>query len=132
MNKNIKEKGILIFIIVVTLSLIGLLAYVQIKSKKGTVVTPGADLLFYSAGCPACAKVETFLKDNNVASKLSYQKIEVDFSSTNKELFLQKQTDCKYTSETGLGSIPFLYTKNSQCLLGEVEITDYFKKELGI
>ncbi|MCX6737485.1 MAG: hypothetical protein NTX26_01995 [Candidatus Parcubacteria bacterium] len=130
--KNIKDRGLLIFIIVVTVTLVGLLAYVQIKSKKGTTITPGEDLLFYSVSCPHCVKVENFLKDNKAETKIVYQKIEVDFSLANKELFLQKQTSCGYTAETNLGSIPFLYTKDAQCFIGDADIINYFKKELGV
>lgn len=130
--KTVKDKGLLIFIIVVILALTGLLVYVQIKSKKGTTITQGEDLLFYSVSCPHCKNVEDFLKENQAETKIAYQNIEVDFSQANKQLILQKQTSCGYTEENNLGAIPFLYTKDAKCFVGDVEIINYFKKELGI
>ena len=130
--EKINDKGLLIFIIVVIVALAGLLVYVQIKLKKGTTITQGEDMFFYSVSCPNCINVENFLKENQAETKIAYQKIEVDFSQANKQLILQKQTSCGYTEENYLGAIPFLYTKNAKCFVGDVEIINYFKQELGI
>jgi glutaredoxin-related protein len=130
--KNLKDKGLLIFGIVVMAVIAGLLIYTQIRSKNITPVKPNTDLLFYSTACPHCVKVEEFLKANNADAKIAYQKLEVDFSQTNKELLLAKQTACGYTTENNLGAIPFLSTKDGICFLGDVDIINYFKTKLGL
>jgi len=131
-SKNFKDKGLLIFGIVVAVIIASLLIYAQIQSKNVTPVKPETDLLFYSTACPHCIKVEDFLKDNEADTKIAYQKLEVDFSQTNKNLLVAKQTACGYTADNNLGAIPFLYTKNGVCFLGEEEIINYFKAELGL
>ena len=130
--KNLKDKGLIVFGGVVIVLIAGLLVYTQIQSKHAVPVKPDTDLLFYSTTCPHCIKVEDFLKANKADTKIAYQQLEVDFSQTNKELLLAKQTACGYTAENNLGAIPFLSTKNGLCFLGDVEIINYFKGKLGV
>jgi glutaredoxin-related protein len=130
--KNLKDKGLLIFWVVVIAVIAGLLIYTQIRSKNITPVKPDTDLLFYSTTCPHCIKVDEFLKANNADTKIAYQKLEVDFSQTNKDLLVAKQTACGYTAENNLGAIPFLSTKDGICFLGDVDIINYFKTKLGL
>ena len=130
--KNLKDKGLLIFGGVVIVLIAGLLIYARIQSQRTVAIQPNADLLFYSSACPHCIKVEDFLKDNKADTKMVYQKLEVDFSQSNKELLLAKQKDCGYTAENNLGAIPFLFTKNGVCFSGDEEIISYFKTQLGL
>ncbi len=130
--KNLKDKGLIIFGGIIILLIVGLLTYTRIQSRRAVSIQPNTDLLFYSSACPHCIKVEDFLKDNKADTKISYQKLEVDFSQTNKDLLLAKQKACGYTADNNLGAIPFLSTKNGVCFLGDEEIINYFKTELGL
>ena len=130
--KNLKDKSFVIFGGLIILAIAGLLVYANIQSKRVSLVPPDTDLLFYSSACPHCIKVEEFLKENKADTKITYQKLEVDFSQANKELLLARQKNCGYTADNNLGAIPFLSTKNGMCFLGEEEIINYFKTELGL
>lgn len=130
--KNIKDKGFIIFGGIIVLLIIGLVVYTRIQSRRTVPIQSNADLLFYSSACPHCIKVEDFLTANKADTKIAYQKLEVDFSQANKDLLLAKQKACGYTADNNLGAIPFLSTKAGVCFLGDEEIINYFKTELGL
>jgi len=130
--KNLKDKGLLIFGIVVIAVIAGLLTYTRIQSRHAVSIQPNTDLLFYSSACSHCIKVEDFLKDNKADAKIAYQRLEVDFSQTNKQMLLAKYKTCGYQTDNSSIPIPFLYTKNGICFSGDEEIIKYFKTELGL
>jgi len=88
-------------------------------------------ILFYKDGCPACAAVEDFLKQNDIESKVEFSKLEVYYNKSNANLLLEKAKICGI-SEENLG-VPFLWDKDSsKCLIGVEEITNFFKEKAGI
>ena len=130
--ENLKDKGLIIFGGIIILLIVGLLTYTRIQSRRAVSIQPNTDLLFYSASCSHCIKVEDFLRDNKADTKIAYQKLEVDFSQANKNLLLAKYKVCGYKNEGDFIPIPFLYTKNGICFSGDEDIINYFKTELGL
>jgi glutaredoxin len=79
--------------------------------------------LFYGDGCPHCALVEAYLKEN--PSKFNLKQKEVYYNEANqKELALR----AKYCGlqENKIG-VPFLWT-GSDCIIGDQPIINYFKQ----
>ena len=88
-------------------------------------------ILFYKDGCPACAAVEDFLKQNDIESMVEFSKLEVYFNKSNANLLLEKAKICGIEGKN-LG-VPFLWDNaNSKCLIGVEEIINFFKGKAGI
>ena len=88
-------------------------------------------ILFYKDGCPACAAVEDFLKQNDIESKVDFSKLEVYYNKSNANLLLEKAKVCNIP-EQDLG-VPFIWDNaNSRCLIGVQDIINFFKEKAGI
>lgn len=89
-------------------------------------------ILFYGNGCPHCAKVEEYIKDNQLTKKFDLVKKEVFFNKTHlKELdgYLEKH---KLTYDN-IG-VPFLIiTSGADCnyINGDINIIEYFSGKLA-
>jgi glutaredoxin-related protein len=89
-------------------------------------------ILFYGNGCPHCAKVEQYFKDNKITKKFDIVQKEVFYNATNlKELngYLAKH-DLTYDK---IG-VPFLIiTSGQDCnyINGDQNIIDYFSGQLA-
>lgn len=103
---------------------------------------PGIDLsqtiLFFGDGCSHCANVEKFLADNKIEEKIKIIKKEIPFGektgrelTNNSKILLGRAQFCGV--DTAQVGIPFLWNgKTKTCLIGDVDIINYFKKEAGI
>ncbi len=81
-------------------------------------------VLFIGQGCPHCAKVKAFLKENNIKVPTK----EIYFDKTNRELFLQAIKNCKIPqSQAG---VPLLQIDKNHCIVGDEPIIAYFKNQL--
>lgn len=85
-------------------------------------------ILFYGDGCPHCAKVDEFIKDNNVEEKISFAKKEVYNNVANANELSQKAKKCGMDTKS-IG-VPFLWD-GEKCLVGDVDIIDFFKKKMN-
>ena len=83
-------------------------------------------ILFFSNSCPHCKIVEQYISDNNIDAKIKFQKLEVSQDPANAALLEKKARQCGLDVSQGLG-VP-LFFDGSKCLLGDKDITDYFKK----
>lgn len=89
-------------------------------------------ILFYGNGCPHCAKVEEYIKDNNLIKQLDLVKKEVFFNKTNLKEFngyLEKHT----LTYDRIG-VPFLIiTSGDDCsyINGDTNIIEYFSGKLA-
>lgn len=99
---------------------------------------PAGIVLFFGEDCPHCIKVEAFIKDNNIDSKIKITKLEIPFNGkTSPELvanlgLLQKTAQtCKVDVSGGVG-IPFLYDGAGRCFNGDVEVTNFLSAQAGI
>jgi len=99
---------------------------------------PAGIVLFFGQDCPHCIKVEAFIKDNSIDSKIKITKLEIPFNGktspelvANSGLLVQTAQTCKMDISAGV-SIPFLYDGSGKCYTGDVEVTNFLKAQAGI
>lgn len=122
--KNNKIIPILIIII-----LVGGIFYF-IRNKKDNK-NPGAInniVLYVGEGCEHCAKVEQFVKNQNVEKKLGLFIKEVYNNETNRNELKERAALCG-TDSAKVG-IPFLWN-GSGCTIGDDQIINFFKNRLN-
>jgi len=80
-------------------------------------------VLFYGDGCPHCALVEDYLKEN--PPKFNLEKKEVYYNKINQQELVMRAKTCGLPqNEIG---VPFLWT-GSGCIIGDQPIINYFKQ----
>jgi glutaredoxin-related protein len=79
---------------------------------------------FWSASCPHCANVEKFLSSWSNKDKLDLQKFEVSSSLSNSQNLVQRAQSCGI-AQSQIG-VPFLYTPNGECIIGDSPIIEFF------
>jgi hypothetical protein len=86
---------------------------------------------FYGEGCPHCVNVDTFVQENKIEEKVSYEKKEVFNNATNAEELTRTAQQCGLpANQVG---VPLLYdSSNSKCYVGDVDVINFFKQKLGI
>jgi len=125
MNKRVKT----IFSVIAIVVLVGV-SFVFLRNKNNNPEIKDI-ILFYKDGCPACAAVEDFLKQNDIESKVEFSRLEVYYNKSNASLLLEKAKVCGI-EEKDLG-VPFLWDKvSSKCLIGVQDIINFFKEKAGI
>ena len=85
--------------------------------------------LYYGDGCPHCAIVDEFLKENNVEGKVSYEKKEVYNNKKNADELAERAKTCDLPTDS-IG-VPFLWD-GSKCLIGDKDIINFFKQRMGL
>ena len=123
MNKKILLPTIL-FAIVLVFSFLVLLKNQPInqQSEQSQII------LFYGIGCPHCAKVEEFIKENQIEKTIPFVKKEIYFNRQNAKELEEKAKICEIP-ENEVG-VPFLWD-GEKCFLGEVDIINFFKEKIG-
>lgn len=124
-----KKIALIVFGIVV---LIGISFFFAKKTPSGeNLQIPKGMVLFYGIGCPHCAKVEKFIKENNLKEKISFEEKEVFFNRKNAKLLEKIAQKCNL-NQNEIG-VPFLWEgENSRCIVGDEPIINYFKEKLKI
>lgn len=84
-------------------------------------------VFYYGDGCPHCANVEKYFADNQVESKITFDKKEVYNNQTNQDELLTRATACGL-SRNSIG-VPLLW-HDGQCLEGDTNIINFFDQEL--
>jgi glutaredoxin len=97
--------------------------------------SPNQDLkgivLFYGIGCPHCAKVEEFVKENGVKEKIVFDEKEVYFNKENAKQLIEIAKKCGF-KENEIG-VPFLWDGEGQrCIVGDEPIINFFKEKLNL
>jgi len=85
-------------------------------------------ILFYGNGCPHCAKVEEYLQNNNLEIEIEKKEIyqNKDNAEEFNEICTQKAIDLM---DRG---VPFLYTENGDCLIGDTPIINYLEQKKSL
>jgi hypothetical protein len=87
-------------------------------------------ILFYGNGCPHCAIVEKFIKDNNIAAKFQFNQKEVYYNTSSAEILFQKAQACGLASDN-IG-VPFFWDgPNGKYYVGDQEIDCYLKEKIS-
>lgn len=87
-------------------------------------------ILFYGIGCPHCAVVDEYIKQNNIEEKVSFQKKEALFHPDNWELMIEKASICGLSTSTDDIGVPFLWD-GSECFMGPTDIINFFNQKIG-
>jgi glutaredoxin len=126
-----KGKLIISGVVIVILVVLGVVAAKRIQNKPGQAVAGESSskmILFYGETCPHCKKVEEFIKNNQIDSKLQIDQKEVYSNKNNQALLGEKAKSCKM--DTNSIGVPFLWT-GSDCLVGDQPIIDYFNQQIN-
>jgi len=88
-------------------------------------------ILFYGIGCPHCAKVEEFIKENKIKEKIVFEEKEVYFNKDNVKKLVEIAKKCGF-NEKEIG-VPFLWDgENQRCIVGDEPIINFFKEKLNL
>ncbi|MFA5744694.1 MAG: glutathione S-transferase N-terminal domain-containing protein [Candidatus Paceibacterota bacterium] len=94
-----------------------------------STITDSDIVLFYGDGCPHCAIIEEFVKDNDIEAKVSFEKKEVYYSKQNADDLVAKASLCGIPTDT-IG-VPFLWD-GSKCLVGDRDIIEFFRLKVQV
>ena len=86
-------------------------------------------IYYYGRECPHCVNVQKFIDENGISEKVLFTKKEVWHNADNAADLDLKVEECGL-DKTKIG-VPFLYAEG-KCLVGEVEVRNFFKKAAGI
>lgn len=128
------KKGIIIGIIIVFI-LVGATYLVtqMVPTKQESTSTAEAQkkfdktkmYYFWGDGCPHCAELDKWIKQNNITQKVKFTKLEVWKNAQNAALMNVAVDLCKQPQE-GMG-VPFVYY-NGKCYVGTVEAQEAFNE----
>lgn len=93
---------------------------------QNTTSLPSHDIYFWSQTCPHCANVAEFMDSWDGKDKLELEKIEINESRQNTQLFIQTGTKICNIAQNQLG-FPLLVTPDGVCYNGDEQIIDYLK-----
>lgn len=81
-------------------------------------------ILFYGETCPHCKNVDKYIEENNIRELIEFKELEVSKNQGNASLLNQTARNCGLDTMMGIG-VPFFYD-GEKCLMGDVDIIDYF------
>jgi len=123
MNKKVIIPTIL-FIIVLIFSVVILLE----NKESNHPAEQGQIVLFYGDGCPHCAIVEDYIKNNNIKQKLSFEEKEVYYNQNNAKELEAKAKICGLATDS-IG-VPFLW-EGEKCYVDDQEIIGFFNQKIN-
>ncbi|PJE67770.1 hypothetical protein COU95_00635 [Candidatus Shapirobacteria bacterium CG10_big_fil_rev_8_21_14_0_10_40_9] len=85
-------------------------------------------ILFYGDGCPHCAIVEEYLKENQAESKISFAQKEVYYNQSNAKELEEKAKLCGMPTDS-IG-VPFLWD-GEKCIIGDRDIIEFFEQKVN-
>jgi hypothetical protein len=80
---------------------------------------------FWGQGCSNCAEVEEFLSTWENKDRIELEKKEVYNNPANARLMRQRANSCGLLSNQV--GVPFLFTPESECIIGDTPIIDLFE-----
>lgn len=121
-------------ILLLVSTFIAVIFFSACSEKTVEVTTNDSEvILFFSNMCPHCKNVEDFVEANGVKEKVNFVQKEVGMlgeAKSNSNFMLEKQKACSVEKDY-LGAVPFLWTKDGKCLMGDVDIINFFKAKIG-
>ena len=83
-------------------------------------------ILFYGDGCPHCAIVEEYIRENSTSDKISFTQKEVYYNQNNAKELETKAKICGLPTDS-IG-VPFLWD-GEDCLIGDQDIINFFEQK---
>jgi len=137
MNKKIIIPTIL-FIIVLIFSFV-MLSQEKNKSQPKTnepatqesqQINQNQIILFYGDGCPHCAIVEEYIKENKIEDNISFTQKEVYYDKGNADELAEKAKICGIP--TDYIGVPLLWDgETSKCFVGDQDIIYFFNQKIN-
>jgi glutaredoxin len=124
----------ILFIVVFVLSLAILLLNKKNSLPDNNVVQNNQQteenqiILYYGDGCPHCAIVEDYIKENNIKEKLSFEEKEVYYNRKNADDLAAKAKICGIP--TDYIGVPFLWD-DSKCYVGDQDIINFLIQKIN-
>lgn len=97
--------------------------------KNDTADETNADILYWGTTCPHCHETIEWIEENNIEGKISIVRKEVYNNQTNSLELSAKAKSCGL-DEMNIG-VPFMYTRQGECLIGTPDITKYLEQEVN-
>jgi glutaredoxin len=114
----------ILFIIVLIFSVVILLE----NKESNHPAEQSQIVLFYGDGCPHCAIVEDYIKNNNIKERLSFEEKEVYYNQNNAKELEAKAKICGLATDS-IG-VPFLW-EGEKCYVGDQEIIRFFNQKIN-
>lgn len=113
--------------LITTLIIVGGIFIFSKDSSEGNTPPPNPTSYEYfgGQGCPHCANVDEFLSTWENKDKLEIEEKEVYNNPANAQLMRQRANSCGLLSNQ-IG-VPFLFTPEGECIVGDTPIIDFFK-----
>jgi glutaredoxin len=127
------KKTIFLFLMLLGIFVIvaGGFYFLRGNKKTSSNSTSSTIVLFYGEGCPHCAKVEQFIKENRIKEKIAFEEKEVYFNKENAKQLGEVAKKCGF-NENEIG-VPFLWDgENQKCIIGDEPIINFFKEKLNL
>lgn len=86
-------------------------------------------IFFWGDGCPHCAVVEKYIKDNRIKEKIGFVEKEVYKNRGNAKELEEKAKACGVPTDS-IG-VPFLWD-GEKCFIGDQDIVNFFKQKLNL
>ena len=124
-----KKKGVFFSIVLVLIVICAILFLVSREKFVTRTITKTKPqlILYYGIGCPHCARVEEFLKNNRKKNLILLSQKEVYYNRDNQMDLVKKAKACG-AIENGSIPIPLLWLGNDKCVYGDEPVIDYFHK----
>jgi glutaredoxin len=123
-------RRIIPFLIFLGIFIVVGIGFYFLKGKNSSQNSKGI-VLFYGIGCPHCAKVEEFIRENKIKEKIAFEEKEVYFNRDNAKKLIEIAKKCGI-KENEIG-VPFLWDgENQRCIVGDEPIINFFKEKLNL
>ena len=97
----------------------------QNQASLSSSPLPSSYEFFWGDGCPHCKNVDDFLGGWDKKDKITIDSKEVWNNQGNANLMNQRVAYCNLDPKKV--GVPFLFTPEGQCIIGDTPIIDYFK-----
>lgn len=93
------------------------------------VDAPSGVVYYYGKECPHCHDVLEFIEENDIMSKVEFEKKETWHDEENNAELVERAAICGYAPNQ-IG-VPFLYA-DGECFIGTPNVTGYLSEQAGI
>ena len=90
---------------------------------------PSGVVYYYGKECPHCHDVLEFIEENDITSKVEFEKKETWHDEGNNAELVERAAICGYAPNQ-IG-VPFLYA-DGECFIGTPNVTGYLSEQAGI
>ena len=126
-KKNLPFTAVIIFILLAVFlsisynngALTNILSYFHIYNPNITGI-----ILFYDDNCQQCAKVDDFIKNNDIEKKVEFIRLDIFNNDTNKNILADKFKICGINPQNY--GVPFLWDGQA-CVLGYIDVIKFFQ-----